>query len=128
MPAAVASALPIASRVAVWMAAPERALEPGALAVSAVWAAVPFVMIAGLVATTPSLRPAFRLAAAVGLALTAAGWAWATWGRIRAVTGQTSGGAGVDVEMLLLALPIAVVSVMITVIAVRSAFAGGPPR
>ena len=129
-PAAAAALLPVASRVAVWLAAPERALllDPGALLFQALWTATPFVLVAGLAATTASLRPAFGLAAGAGLTLTAAGWGWATWGRVRVVTGQTSGGVGVDVGTLMLMLPVAAVSVMVTVIAVRGAFAGGPTR
>ena len=129
-PAVVAALLPVVSAVGVRLAASGQplTLDPGALLFQAVWAAAPFVLVAGLVATQPALRPTLRLAAGVGLAMTAAGWGWATWGRVRAVIGQTSGGAGVDVGTLMLMLPVATVSVMVTVIAVRSAFGGGPPR
>lgn len=97
------------------------------LAFNAVWAAVPFALVGGIAAAKPAVRPAFGTAAIVGLALTAAAWVWVAWDGIRAVTGQSTGGANIGLGIVLLAMPIVVLSVMVTVLAVRGAF-GTRPR
>ena len=124
VPAVLAALVPLGAAVAVGGVAP--AGVPGAvrLVVHAVWAAAPFVAIAALVVAKPGLRPAFGLAAAVGLALVAAGWGW-----LAVAVARGSPWSGLGAATVPLALPVAAASVMITVVAVRTSFAGGPgPR
>lgn len=130
VPAVVAALLPVASEVTVRLAASGRPplFELSVLLFQVAWTAAPFVLIAGLVTLKPALRPAWGLAAGVGLALSAVGWTWASRESVQGVAGRGSGDANIGLGILLLAVPVAVFSVMITVIAVRSAFAGGPPR
>ena len=124
LPAVLAALVPLAAAVVVGGMTPAGVPGTVRLAVHAVWAAAPFVAVAALVAAKPGLRPAFGLAAAVGLGLTAAGWGW-----LAAAVTRGSGWAALGAATVPLALPVAAASVMITVVAVRTSFAGGPgPR
>ncbi|WP_420455385.1 hypothetical protein [Rubrivirga sp.] len=126
-PALLAAVLPLASRVAVWMAASGRPLvaEPGVLAFQMAWAAMPFVALAALAVLTRRAWAEVALAMGAGLALTAALWAWATWDGVLAVTGR-SAGASAGLGLLALGAPVALLSVMVTAAAVRAAFVSRP--
>ena len=117
-PALAAAVLPLAVRAVAWGGGVAPA--PGAVVGQAAWVAAPFAFLGGLAAVEPRVRPAFALASAVGLALTAAGWAW-----------LAAAGPGAEATLgggiVAWTLPIGVLSVMITVVAVRSAFSGPPP-
>ena len=125
VPVVVAAAVPLVA-LAVVAAASGARLDPALVALSAVGAAGPFALLAGLVATTASVRPAFPLAAAVGTAVTAAGWGWVAWQGV-AGAGRPAGAVSIGAETAGLLVPVAAFSVMVTVVAVRSAFSPRPP-
>ena len=113
-PAVLAAAVPVLSILAA-----SRGL--GGAVVPAVSAALPFVALALLAATARWARLGYELAVGVGLVMTMAGWGMAT-------ASALGGGAetvmvGTMGALLMSALPVAVLSVMFTVLAVRQAFA-----
>ena len=116
-PAVLAAAVPVLSILAAG-----RGLR-GAI-VPAVSAALPFVALAVLAATARWARLGYELAAGVGLVMTMAGWGMAAAGALGGGAETVmAGGMG---ALLLRALPVAVLSVTVTVLAVRQAF--GMPR
>lgn len=127
-PALVAAAMPLAARLVVGTAAPDAVQAPvGGLVFQMVWAAMPFVALSVLAVSTRRPWAQVRLAMAVGLALTAAVWAWVTWGRVVVATDPAVRGiVGLDVAWM--GAPVALLSVMVTAAAVRAAFVPRPPR
>ena len=111
-PAVLAAAAPVLSAVVAGAAV-------GAGLRSGVLAAMPFVLLAVLATKTAWARTGYEVAASVGVALTAWGAAaLQTGGAAPSVMRATMG------AVMLQVWPVAVLSVMITVLAVRQAFVG----
>lgn len=124
LPACLAAALPLLPALAVGGAG---ARPGGSLWIAVVQAAFPFALLAALALQTEWARQGYRLAVGVGLALAAAGWIAMTAQAVAAPDGAALPGAGMNgmmATLMIRALPVAVLSVMITVLAVRQAFAG----
>lgn len=128
VPALIAGAIPLASAVVIGAASGDLSGSlDGGVWRSAILAAGPFVLVAVLAARAEWAQPGFALAAAVGVALTAVGWGVATAGALQAM--QTGSPLSLAIAAVLFRmLPVAVLSVMITVLAVRSLFGVAPTR
>lgn len=124
----VAAAIPLVSGVAIGAASGSvsEALSGGVWR-SAVLAAAPFALIAVLAARAAWAQAGFALAAATGLALTAAAWGLATAGAVQTVPSGSPLSIAIA-SVLFRLLPVGVLSVMVTVLAVRSLFGAAPTR